>query len=87
MEELGAQKEEFELDVAKLRVAMGLRPTEKEVISWLATFRDGDPLNQSFRWKLVDFFQFRLCLRRPRDCLLQHPWRWTSILQIPLRNP
>ena len=56
MEVLGAQKAEFETDAAKMRVAMGLCLTEKEVLSWLKTFRDGDPADQDFRRKLVDIF-------------------------------
>ncbi len=56
MEALEAQKAEFETDAAKLRVAMGLRLTEKEVVSWLKTFRDGDPSDDDFRRRLVDIF-------------------------------
>lgn len=56
MEMLEAQKAEFETDAAKLRVAMGLRLTEKEVVSWLKTFRDGDPSDYDFRRRLVDIF-------------------------------
>ena len=56
MEQLEAQKAEYEKDLAKLRVAMGLRLTESEVVSWLYTFRDGDPTDQAFRSRLVDTF-------------------------------
>ena len=56
MEILEKQKTEYESDVAKLRVAMGLRLTNKEVLSWLNTFCDGDPSDQEFRQKLVDTF-------------------------------
>ena len=56
MEMLEAQKSEFETDAAKLRVAMGLRLTEKEEVSWLKTFRDGDPSDYDFRRRLVDIF-------------------------------
>lgn len=56
MEQLTAQKTEFETDAARLRVAMGLRLTEDEVISWLNTFRDGDPADPDFRRRLVDTF-------------------------------
>ena len=56
MEALEAQKAEFETDAAKLRVAIGLRLTEKEVVSWLKTFRDGDPSDDDFRRRLVDIF-------------------------------
>ena len=56
MEELDAQKSEYETDVAKLRVAMNLRLTDKEVISWLNTFRDGNPSDTEFRARLIDIF-------------------------------
>ena len=56
MEQLEGQKAEYETDAAKLRVAMGLRLTEKEVVSWLKTFRDGDPADPDFRRRLVDIF-------------------------------
>ena len=56
MELLEAQKQEFEVDAAKLRVAMNLRLTQAEVIAWLNTFRDGDPEDEEFRRRLVDVF-------------------------------
>ncbi|MBQ8136659.1 MAG: recombinase zinc beta ribbon domain-containing protein, partial [Clostridia bacterium] len=56
MEQLEAQKAEFETDAAKLRVAMNLRLSEKEVIAWLSAFRDGDPTEQDFRVRLIDTF-------------------------------
>ena len=56
MEQLEHQKAEFEADAAKMRIAMGLRLTESEVISWLNTFRAGDPADPSFRRRLIDAF-------------------------------
>lgn len=56
MEQLEAQKAEYEIDVAKLRVASGLRLTEEEVVSWLHTFRSGDPDDPDFRARLIDTF-------------------------------
>lgn len=56
MEMLETQKAEFEADAAKLRVAMSLRLTEKEALSWLKTFCDGDPSDNDFRRRLVDTF-------------------------------
>lgn len=56
MELLEAQKQEFEIDAAKLRVAMNLRLTEQEVIAWLQTFRDGNPEEDDFCRKIVDVF-------------------------------
>lgn len=43
MELLEAQRREFETDAAKLRVAMSLSLTEREVIAWMNTFRAGTP--------------------------------------------
>ena len=56
MELLEAQKQEFEVDAAKLRVAMNLCLTEQEVIAWLQTFREGDPEEDEFCRRLVDVF-------------------------------
>lgn len=56
MELLEAQKQEFEIDAAKLRVAMNLCLTEREVIAWLHTFREGDPEESEFCRRLVDVF-------------------------------
>ena len=56
MEQLEAQKREYELDAAKLRVAMNLSLTEKEVVAWLQTFRAGDPADPDFRRRLIDIF-------------------------------
>ena len=56
MEQLEAQKKEYELDAAKLRVAMNLSLTEKEVVAWLQTFRAGDPADPDFRRRLIDIF-------------------------------
>ena len=56
MEQLEVQKNEFETDAAKLRVAMNLRLTEQEVISWLQTFREGNPEDPDFARRLIDTF-------------------------------
>ena len=56
MESLEAQKAEYETEIAKLRVAMDLCPTEQEVISWLKTFRNGDPDDPDFRLRLTEVF-------------------------------
>lgn len=56
MELLEKQKVELETDVAKLRVAMNLQLTKKEVVSWLNTFRDSDPTDPDFRARLIDTF-------------------------------
>ena len=56
MEELDAQKQELETEASKLRVAMHIRLTEKEVVAWLHTFQDGDPSETDFRRRLIDIF-------------------------------
>ena len=40
IEALEAQKQELSSDLAKLRIAMSLTITEREVLAWLSTFRD-----------------------------------------------
>ncbi len=56
MELLEAQKREFEVDAAKMRVAMNLRLTEREVVAWLQTFCDGNPEEEDFCRRLVEVF-------------------------------
>ena len=56
IEQLEAQKAEFETDIAKMRVAMSLRLSEKEVLAWLSTFQSGDPNDEVFVRRLLDAF-------------------------------
>ncbi len=56
MEQLEAQKAELESEAAKARVAMSLTLTEKEVLSWLHTFSEGDPSDNDFRSRLISTF-------------------------------
>ena len=56
IEQLEIQKSEYEIDVAKLRVASALRLTEEEVISWLHTFRNGNVDDPDFCALLIDTF-------------------------------
>lgn len=56
MELLEAQKAELSLDLSKLRVACGIRYTREEVIAWLKTFCQGDPLDPVFRRRIIDAF-------------------------------
>ena len=56
MEQLELQKADLDADLAKLRVASGIRLTEEQVRSWLATFRGGDPDDQEFCQRLIDYF-------------------------------
>lgn len=56
MEILGAQKEDLEIDLARLRVAKEIRITEKEVLTWLRQFTIGDPMDIEFRRRIIDVF-------------------------------
>lgn len=56
MEELEAQKADIEVDVAKLKIAQGIRFTEAEVKAWLKQFCKGDLLDEEFRRRIIDVF-------------------------------
>lgn len=56
IEHLDTQKIDLEIDIAKLRIASGIRCTEDEVIAWLKQFCDGDPLDMAFRERIIDVF-------------------------------
>lgn len=56
MEALDAQKQDIEIDIAKLRVASGIQLTESEVRSWLRQFTTGDPMDIEFRKRIIDVF-------------------------------
>ena len=56
MEELESQKADLEIDVAKLKIARGIRFTEEEVKAWLKRFCDGDLLDEEFRRRIIDVF-------------------------------
>ena len=56
MEVLDAQKSDIEIDLAKLRIAQGIRLTEDEVRAWIKKFTNGDPLEEEFRRRIIDVF-------------------------------
>ena len=56
LEALEAQKGDMEIDLVKLRIAQGIRYTEKEVVAWLKQFCNGDPLDTDFRRRIIDVF-------------------------------
>ena len=56
MEELENQKADIEIDVAKLKIAQGIRFTEAEVKAWLKQFCNGDALDEEFRRRIIDVF-------------------------------
>lgn len=53
---LAAQKEEAEVDLAKLKVASRITLTEEEIVAWLQQFIHGDPTDLSFRQRVIDIF-------------------------------
>lgn len=56
MEQLEAQKAEFDADLAKLRIAQEIRLTELEVRAWLKEFCSGDPLDVEFQKRIIGVF-------------------------------
>ena len=56
MEQLELQKKDLEADLAKLKVASGIRISEEQVLAWLASFRGGQADDEDFRQKLIDYF-------------------------------
>ena len=56
METLEAQLADAKSDLAKLRIAQGIRFTKDEVVAWLRQFCNGDPLDPVFRKRIIDMF-------------------------------
>ena len=56
METLDAQKQDLEIDLARLRVANEIQITEAEVQAWLRQFTIGDPADEDFRRRIIDVF-------------------------------
>ncbi len=56
MNELEAQKSAFEIDLAKLEIAAGVRITKEEVKAWLMTFRHGSISDPNFCHLIADTF-------------------------------
>ncbi|MGI6234476.1 MAG: recombinase family protein [Christensenellales bacterium] len=56
MEAIDAQKADAEVDLAKLRIASGIRYTRQEVTALLHQFCDGDPEDPAFRRRIIDTF-------------------------------
>ncbi len=56
IELLAAQKEDLDLDLAKLRVASRITLTESEIVDWLQQFVRGDPTDLTFRQRVIDIF-------------------------------
>lgn len=56
MESVGAQMEDIEADLARLRIASRIQITESEVLSWIHSFTLGDPTDPAFQRRLIDTF-------------------------------
>lgn len=56
VELLAAQKEEAEVDLAKLKVASRITLSEDEIVAWLQQFVHGDPMDPVFRQRVIDIF-------------------------------
>lgn len=56
LEALYAEKEDAEAELTKLRLAVGIRLTEDQVMAWLKTFQRGDLMDEDFRQKIIDVF-------------------------------
>lgn len=56
VELLAVQKEEAEVDLAKLKVASRITLSEKEIVAWLQQFVHGDPMDPAFRQRVIDIF-------------------------------
>ena len=56
MEIADAAKQDLEIDLAKLRIANGIRYTTAEIESWLKQFCKGDLMDENFRRKIIDVF-------------------------------
>lgn len=56
MELLEAQKQEMGIEMAKLKVAAGIKYSKAEVKAWLSHFCKGDPLDEDFSSRIIDVF-------------------------------
>lgn len=56
IELLEAQKAELDIEIARLRIALGIRFTVKEVQAWMKQFCNGDPLDPIYRKRIIDVF-------------------------------
>ena len=56
VESLEAQKTDIEVDLSRLRIASGIRYTEKQVVDWLRQFCKGDILDEDFQQRIIDVF-------------------------------
>lgn len=50
------QKCDLQIDLAKLKIANGIRYTEADIIAWLKQFCKGDLFDEDFRRRIIDTF-------------------------------
>lgn len=53
---LEQQKSELETDIAKIRIASGVKLTKEIIMSWMKSFCKGDPMDEKFRCRIIDTF-------------------------------
>ena len=53
---LELQQIDLEIDIAKLKVANGIRYTEADIIAWLKVFTKGNMFDAEFRKRIIDVF-------------------------------
>ena len=56
IEELETQKADIELDLSRLKIAVGIRYTEEQISAWLKQFCKGDLLDEDFQRRIIDVF-------------------------------
>ena len=53
---LEAQKNDTESELIKMRIAANIHFSKEEILAWLNSFCDGDPLEEDFRRRIIDTF-------------------------------
>ena len=56
IEELELQQTDLEIDIAKLKIANGIRYKREDIIAWLKVFTNGDLFDMDFRRRIIDVF-------------------------------
>ena len=56
LEELELQKTDLEIDIAKLKVANGIRYTKEDILAWMKVFCKGDLFDMEFRKRIIEVF-------------------------------
>lgn len=56
IELLETQRLDIEMNLATLRIANGHRHTKEQIVAWLKSFCNGDPLDEDFQRRIIDVF-------------------------------